>query len=152
MNAGECIGKMSGIRKKVGRRSASVVAHSDIKLVEIYEQALEHASETCQRCIDKSFLELLANRLAAAREPSNSKAKLKTNSVHADIQQLQQSLPDNGALSERKHVLHRHTRASFFLLEPNRLFKGGGITKLVACFLLLIELAALLVKQHNLVS
>ena len=78
VNAGECVGEMSGIRKDVRRRSASVIAHSDIKLIEIYDQSLAHASEICQRYFDKSFLELLANRLAEARMQDRPKEKAST--------------------------------------------------------------------------
>jgi hypothetical protein len=75
VNAGECVGEMSGIRKGVRRRSASVIAQTDIRLIEIYDQALDQASEVCQRYVDKVFLALLANRLAEAREPHISKGK-----------------------------------------------------------------------------
>jgi serine/threonine protein kinase len=75
VNEGECVGEMSGIRKEVRRRSASVMAHSDIRLIEIYDQSLARASEVCQRYFDKAFLELLANRLAEARTQDKSKEK-----------------------------------------------------------------------------
>lgn len=75
VKAGECVGEMSGLRKEVRRRSASVVANGDIKLIEVYERALGQASEVCQRNFDKVFLGILANRLAAAREPDKSKEK-----------------------------------------------------------------------------
>ena len=64
--AGECFGEMSGIRKGIRIRSASVYAHKDIKLIEVNEQALSQASENCQRGFDKAFLDILASRLAAA--------------------------------------------------------------------------------------
>lgn len=64
--AGECFGEMSGIRKAVRRRTASVTAHRDIKLIEISERLLHQSSDTCQRRFDKAFLEILANRLSAA--------------------------------------------------------------------------------------
>lgn len=73
VHAGECIGEMSGIRKGAPRRSASVIAYSDIRLVKIYNQALVNASETCQRHFEKVFLELLANRLAEVSERLNKK-------------------------------------------------------------------------------
>jgi len=75
VHAGECVGEMAGIRKGVRRRSASVFANGDIKLIEIYENALGKASETCQRNFDKVFLELLANRLAEARSNESGKEK-----------------------------------------------------------------------------
>jgi non-specific serine/threonine protein kinase len=66
LKAGECFGEMSGIRKAVRRRTASVFAYSDIKLIEVSERLLHQSSETCQRHFDKAFLAILANRLAAA--------------------------------------------------------------------------------------
>ena len=75
VNAGECVGEMSGIRKGVRRRSASVIACSDIKLIEIYDQALGRSSEVCQRYFDKAFLELFANRLEEAMEQNKSNGK-----------------------------------------------------------------------------
>lgn len=70
---GECIGEMSGIRRKSRRRSASVIAYSDIKLVEIYNPSLLRATANCQRHFDKAILELLANRLEEMSEKINRK-------------------------------------------------------------------------------
>ena len=76
LNAGVCFGEMSGIRKGTARRrTASVYAHKDIKLIEINEQALSQASENCQRCFDKAFLEILADRLASAGTQDKSREK-----------------------------------------------------------------------------
>ena len=77
LNAGECFGEMSGVRKGARRRTASVYAHKDIKLIEVDEQALSQATENCQRRFDKAFLEILANRLAAAGIQDKSKARTK---------------------------------------------------------------------------
>ena len=55
------------------RRSASVIAYSDIKLVEIYNQALGRATTGCQQQFDKVFLEFLASRLAEMSEKINQK-------------------------------------------------------------------------------
>jgi serine/threonine protein kinase len=66
LNAGACFGEMSGVRKGVRRRTASVFAHNDIKLIAVDEQALGAASESCQRHFDKAFLDILADRLAVA--------------------------------------------------------------------------------------
>lgn len=93
VNAGECVGEMAGIRKGVHRRSASVVSHSDIKLIEIYEQALERASEACQRYFDKSFLELLANRLAEARAQDKSREKTRTKLSDASPTDKPETMP-----------------------------------------------------------
>jgi serine/threonine protein kinase len=65
LNAGECFGEMSGILKE-SRRTASVYASKDIKLIELDEQLLGQASEQCQRLFDRAFLVLLAGRLVAA--------------------------------------------------------------------------------------
>jgi serine/threonine protein kinase len=75
VKTGECVGEMSGIRKGAQRRSASVIAYRDIRLLKIYNQALGKASESCQRYFEKMFLELLANRLAELSEQINKKAK-----------------------------------------------------------------------------
>ena len=78
LNAGVCFGEMSGVRKGAARRrTASVFAHKDIKLIEINEQALSRSSENCQRCVDKAFLEILAERLASAG--AQDKHKIKAN-------------------------------------------------------------------------
>jgi serine/threonine protein kinase len=62
---GACFGEMSGVRKGMRRRSASVYAYKDIKLIAVDERALGLASENCQRLFDKAFLDILADRLAA---------------------------------------------------------------------------------------
>jgi len=78
LNAGVCFGEMSGVRKGAARRrTASVFAHKDIKLIEINEQALSQSSENCQRYIDKAFLEILAERLASAGTQDKPKIKAK---------------------------------------------------------------------------
>jgi CRP-like cAMP-binding protein len=77
LGAGVCFGEMSGVRKGIRRRTASVYAHKDIKLIEVDEQLLSQASENCQRRFDKVFLEILANRLAAAGTQDKSKERAK---------------------------------------------------------------------------
>lgn len=80
LNAGVCFGEMSGIRKGTARRrTASVYAHKDIKLIEVHEQALSQASENCQRRFDKAFLAILADRLATAgtQDKARDRAKAK---------------------------------------------------------------------------
>jgi len=77
VHEGECFGEMSGVRKGARRRTASVYAHKDIKLIEVNEQALGQASENCQRRFDKAFLEILADRLAAAGTQDKSRARAK---------------------------------------------------------------------------
>lgn len=68
VNGGECLGEMAHIRKDTSTRSASVIALTDVKLIEIYEHALEQASQLCKYNFAKSFMLILANRLAEARE------------------------------------------------------------------------------------
>ena len=75
LNAGVCFGEMSGVRRGARRRTASVYAHKDIKLIEVNEQSLSQASENCQRRFDKAFLEILAERLANAGTQDKSREK-----------------------------------------------------------------------------
>jgi serine/threonine protein kinase len=75
LSTGVCFGEMSGIRRGERRRSASVVASKDIRLIEVSEQRLRQSSDTCQRRFDKAFLEILADRLAAAGAQDKSKER-----------------------------------------------------------------------------
>ena len=88
LNAGVCFGEMSGVRKGARRRTASVYAHKDIKLIEVNEQALGQASENCQRRFDKVFLEILADRLATAgaqdKSRERARAKLQSDTAQFD--------------------------------------------------------------------
>jgi hypothetical protein len=140
VNAGECVGEMAGIRKDVRRRSASVFANGDIKLIEIYEQALGRASETCQRNFDKVFLGLLANRLAEARasdKPKDKKRKM---------------LPDESQIGISEAISHRKPAERKDNTEPLTMTAQEGcscpalkkarmatfaLTGLVACAVLL---------------
>ena len=70
---------MAGIRKGIRRRFASVIANSDIKLIEIYDQALGRSSEVCQRYFDKAFLEVFATRLEEAMEQNKLNGKASAN-------------------------------------------------------------------------
>jgi len=104
LKAGVCFGEMSGVRKGAARRrTASVFAHKDIKLIEINEQALGQSSENCQRYVDKAFLEILAERLASAGTQDKSKIKPKVISQseagHAAIAE-----PGKNKISERPEV------------------------------------------------
>ena len=93
LNAGVCFGEMSGVRKGAARRrTASVYAHKDIKLIEVNEQSLSGASENCQRCFDKAFLEILADRLASAGTQDKSKEKSK---LRSPTETAQVSKPGN---------------------------------------------------------
>jgi serine/threonine protein kinase len=75
LGAGVCFGEMSGIRRGERRRSASVVANKDIRLIEVSEPLLHQASDACQRRFDKAFLEILADRLAAAGAQDKAKER-----------------------------------------------------------------------------
>ena len=66
LKAGECFGEMAYLGKRVFRRSASVVAVSDVTVIEIRARKLAHASEPCRHHFHGAFLELLVDRLAKA--------------------------------------------------------------------------------------
>jgi serine/threonine protein kinase len=98
LNAGVCFGEMSGVRKGVRRRTASVYAHKDIKLIEVNEQSLSHASENCQRRFDKAFLEILAERLATAGTQDKSREKTRAK-LQPDVAQANKpEVADNGKI------------------------------------------------------
>jgi serine/threonine protein kinase len=98
LTEGECFGEMSGLRKNVRRRTASVYAHKDIKLIEVSEQALGMASENCQRRFDKAFLDILAGRLAAAGLQDKTRESARRKFQGAPPLNVQ-SDADNGAKS-----------------------------------------------------
>ena len=66
INAGASFGEMAALRQESRRRSASVHACSDIRLIEIGEESLRQASKSCQHCFDRAFLAILSDRLAAS--------------------------------------------------------------------------------------
>ena len=66
LNAGECFGEMAYLGKQKFQRSASVVALSEITVIEIRAETLAKASEMCRHHFHGAFLELLVDRLAMA--------------------------------------------------------------------------------------
>jgi serine/threonine protein kinase len=66
LTAGECFGEMAYLGKQKFQRSASVVALSDIAVIEIRAETLSKASDLCRHHFHGAFLELLVDRLAKA--------------------------------------------------------------------------------------
>lgn len=66
LKAGECFGEMAYLGKHKFQRSASVVATSDVVVIEIRAETLPRASELCRHHFNGAFLELLVDRLSAA--------------------------------------------------------------------------------------
>jgi len=66
LKGGECFGEMAYLGKQKFQRSASVVAKTDILIVEIRAETLPQASELCRHHFNGAFLELLVDRLAMA--------------------------------------------------------------------------------------
>ena len=66
LKAGECFGEMAYLGKQKFQRSASIVALSDIAVIEIRAETLSKASELCRHHFHGAFLELLVDRLAMA--------------------------------------------------------------------------------------
>jgi serine/threonine protein kinase len=66
LKAGECFGEMAYLGKQKFQRSASVVALSEIGVIEIRAETLSKASDLCRHHFHGAFLELLVDRLAMA--------------------------------------------------------------------------------------
>ena len=66
LKAGECFGEMAYLGKQKFQRSASVVATTDIVVIEIRAETLPQASELCRHHFNGAFLELLVDRLGMA--------------------------------------------------------------------------------------
>jgi serine/threonine protein kinase len=66
LKTGECFGEMAYLGKHKFQRSASVVAASDVLVIEIRAEMLPKASELCRHHFNGAFLELLVDRLSAA--------------------------------------------------------------------------------------
>lgn len=66
LKRGECFGEMAYLAKQKFQRSASVVALTDITVIEIRAETLARASEICRHHFHGAFLELLVERLAMA--------------------------------------------------------------------------------------
>jgi serine/threonine protein kinase len=66
LKPGECFGEMAYLGKQKFQRSASVVALSEIRVMEVRAETLSRASELCRHHFHGAFLELLVDRLAMA--------------------------------------------------------------------------------------
>ena len=66
LKAGECFGEMAYLGKHKFQRSASVVAATDVMVIEIRAETLPQASELCRHHFNGAFLELLVDRLGTA--------------------------------------------------------------------------------------
>ena len=66
LRAGECFGEMAYLGKQKFQRSASVIALSEIAVIEIRAETLSKASDLCRHHFHGAFLELLVDRLAMA--------------------------------------------------------------------------------------
>lgn len=66
LKTGECFGEMAYLGKHKFQRSASVVATTDVVVIEIRAETLPQASELCRHHFNGAFLELLVDRLGAA--------------------------------------------------------------------------------------
>lgn len=66
LKTGECFGEMAYLGKQKFQRSASVVAITEIVVIEIRAETLPQASELCRHHFNGAFLELLVDRLGMA--------------------------------------------------------------------------------------
>jgi serine/threonine protein kinase len=66
LRSGECFGEMSLLGRHDAHRSASVSAMTDITMIEIADDALAQATETCRNRFNAAFLALLVSRLESA--------------------------------------------------------------------------------------
>ena len=66
LKGGECFGEMAYLGKQKFQRSASIVALSEITVIEIRAETLSQASDLCRHHFHGAFLELLVDRLTMA--------------------------------------------------------------------------------------
>jgi serine/threonine protein kinase len=66
LKAGECFGEMAYLGKQKFQRSASIVALSEVTLIEVRAETLTQATELCRHHFHGAFLEVLVDRLAMA--------------------------------------------------------------------------------------
>ena len=66
LKGGECFGEMAYLGKQKFQRSASIIALSEIKVIDIRAETLSKASDLCRHHFHGAFLELLVDRLAMA--------------------------------------------------------------------------------------
>lgn len=68
LSEGACFGEMAVINRSAQFRSADVTAVSDADIITIRDEALQQASDSCQRHFYQGFLAVLAARLSLANE------------------------------------------------------------------------------------
>lgn len=66
LKTGDCFGEMAYLGSKEFHRTASVIAESDVTVIEISSEALQKASESCRHRFNGAFLEILVGRLEVA--------------------------------------------------------------------------------------
>ncbi len=66
LRVGDCFGEMAYLGKKQFQRTASVIATTEITVIEIKAEALTQASEICRHHFNGAFLEILVDRLSMA--------------------------------------------------------------------------------------
>ena len=66
LKAGECFGEMAYLGKQKFQRSASIMALSEVSVIEIRAETLSKASDLCRHHFHGAFLELLVDRLTMA--------------------------------------------------------------------------------------
>ena len=66
LKGGDCFGEMAYLGSKEFHRTASVIAESDVTVIEIARDALQKASEACRHRFHGAFLEILIERLEFA--------------------------------------------------------------------------------------
>jgi serine/threonine protein kinase len=66
LRVGDCFGEMAYLGRRQPRRTASVIAASDITVIQIGAEALAQATESCRHAFSAAFLDLLVSRLEAA--------------------------------------------------------------------------------------
>ncbi len=66
LTAGECVGEMAYLGEAGNLRSADVVVAADLRMIKISVKTLERASELCRLYLDRTYLRILVERLAAA--------------------------------------------------------------------------------------
>jgi len=66
LKTGECFGEMAYLGKQKFQRSASVVAATEVAVIEIRAETLPQASEMCRLHFNGAFLEILVDRLGMA--------------------------------------------------------------------------------------
>ena len=66
LKTGECFGEMAYLGKQKFQRSASVVAATEVAVIEVRAETLPQASEMCRLHFNGAFLEILVDRLGMA--------------------------------------------------------------------------------------